>query len=740
MSTSSASPAQVIRFGSFEANFRSKELRKSGVRIKLHDQPFQVLTMLLERPGELVTREEIRNRLWPGDTYVGFDHGLNNAVNRLREALGDSADSPRFVETLPRRGYRFIAPTTLQAFTNDSAPLEIASAPGESSDPSDEPLSTPPVLHKPDHRGLIWIGLLVLVLTVVAFQLHKAPKVSSSRLFLLPPEGITFDFLGDEGDSIALSPDGARVAFVTRNSKGTAQIWVRPLGTLTSTAITESEDAAFPFWSPDGRWIGFFAGGKLKKIRSDGSASAILCDAPFGRGGSWNSSGIIIFAPTSHSGIYRVSEEGGLPTPVTRVDAAIHTTHRWPKFLPDGKHFIYLATSHFNPPSLQGIYLADLEGKENKFVVTTNADATYASGYLFYLRKEAFIAQRFDPNSAQLQGEPHETVEKVLYDPGSWKAVFDVSDKGVMAYQLGDRVRGSQFWWFDRAGNKIGALGEPAFQWEPAISRDGRRLAAGVGNGGYSNLWVYDLDHGGRTQITFSRYDCGAAIWSRDDSQLLITEKREHYRISQVDSRGAEPPRLILDVGTDIWPLDLSPDGRFLLYGQGVTIGRSRSSLWIYRMSGGKSFRLLGGDAREDEAQFSPDGKWVAYTSNESGRDEVYVVPFATTAISSQCRSAAALGKWQISFSGGQAPRWRRDGKELFYLAADNTITAVRVSSSRSRLDIGPPHSLFHVNPSSNGNTYDVSPDGSRFIVNTAPQERAAPITVVENWQSDFDK
>ena len=271
-------------------------------------------------------------------------------------------------------------------------------------------------------------------------------------------------------------------------------------------------------------------------------------------------------------------------------------------------------------------------------------------------------------------------------------------------------------------------------------SDDECRLVVGIANGGYSNLWVYDLERGGRMQITFSRFDCGTPIWSRDGSHIIFSQKRDYYSLSEVDSLGAEPPHKILDVGTDVWPLDISPDGRFLLYGEGVNIGRSRSRIWVYPMDGGKSFRLLAGDAREGEAQFSPDGRWVTYTSNESGRDEVYVVPFDKTATSSQSRSAALLGKWQISFSGGHAPRWRRNGRELFYLASDNTITAAAVSSSKSQFDVLAPRSLFHVNPSFYSTAYDVSPDGSRFIVNSAPQDRAAPITVVENWRSDLDK
>lgn len=732
--SSSSTPVQVVRFGVFEVNPRSGELRKSGVKIKLHDQPFKILIMLLERPGELVTREDIRNRLWPGEIFVDFDHSLNNAVNRLREALGDSADSPRFIETLPRRGYRFVG------LTNGTGFAEFGEgSPAPSEDKNTEPINSTKPIGSTAYHWLFGIGLVAAVALIIAYQFHRAPVVQSSRLFLLPPDGTTFNLIGDEGGSLALSPDGTKIAFVALNAQGASEVWVRPLGSLTSMVVNGTSDATFPFWSPDGGSIGFFAGGKLKTVHLNGStAPLVLCDAPFGRGGSWSSRGVIIFAPNSHSGIDRVPDRGGEPKPITNLDASMHTTHRWPKFLPDGEHFIYLAASHFDQPTHDGVYLGSLDGKDNKLIVNTDADATYASGYLFFLRKDLFMAQRFSPETGQLRGEPYPTSERVLHDPVIWKTVFDVSSKGVMAYQLGDRVRGTQFRWFDRTGKQIGALGEPIFQWEPSISRDGQRLVVGIGHGGYSSLWVYDLVHGGRMQITFNKYDNGTPVWLRRSNRILFTSKRQHYSIYEVDSRGAEPERLLLDAGSDIWPLDISPDERFLLLGRGPVIGKAKSQIWVYPMSGGdQPFRLLEGEAREGEAQFSPDGRWVAYTSNESGRDEIYVVPFPASLTSSQTHSAALQGKWEISIAGGRAPRWRRNGTELFYLASDNTVMAVPISTRHGRFAFESARPLFRANPGFYRVSYDVSPDGSKFIVNTAPEERTAPITVVENWLSD---
>jgi DNA-binding winged helix-turn-helix (wHTH) protein/Tol biopolymer transport system component len=749
--SSSPTSHEILTFGTFEAHLRTRELLRDGVRVRLPDQSFQVLAMLLEHPGELVTREEVRQKLWPSDTFVDFDHGLNNAVNRLRDALGDSADSPRFIETLPRRGYRFIAAAngTGPAKTDVGSavrPLEVEPEQGAIYDVSVKPADA---ATGRDYRWLLWGSPLILLLLtlLIGFELRKNPVLPSTRLFVLPPEGATFNLIGDNGGSVILSADGAKVAFVAVDSKGKAGIWVRPLGSLTSEAVDGTEGATFPFWSPDGRSLGFFTDGKLKKISLAAGPAVTICDAPFGRGASWNSFGTIIFAPTSHSGIYRVSDSGGVPTPITTVDTSMHTTHRWPRFLPDGQHFIYLAASHFHDASHNGVYFGSLSGKENKFLVSTDTDATYDSGYLFFLRKDVLLAQAFDLERGQLQGEPRPTVEKVLYDPAIWKAVFDTSGSGVMAYQLGEKLNGTQLRWFDRSGRQLDVLGEPTLQLEPHLSRDGRKLATGVNkNGGYGyvNIWIYDIARGGPMQVTSSKFDNTTPVWSADGANIFFAGKRQHYSIYKVDSSGATPEQLIVDTGSDSWPLDVSPDGRFLLYGQGVNIGRIRSQLWVYPLGGNESpFRLLEGGNVEANGQFSPDGRWVAYSSNQSGRDEVYVIPFRRRPTSpSERKTSAVTEKWQISLSGGRQPRWRRDGKELFYVAPDNTLTAVPVTGMSSKFNMGTPRRLFQSNPLQESYYvyYDVSPDGSRFIINTAAQERTAPITLVENWLSDFKK
>ena len=745
----SLAPPQTVRFGEFEADLRARELRRGGARIRLPDQSFHVLALLLEHSGELVTREEIRKALWASDTFVDFDHGLNNAVNRLREALGDSTGVPRFIETLPRRGYRFVATTNRAGRASaktiskghlpQSALEEINGASGQKSE-------------IPKARSRRWLLLaapiLVSLTLLIAIETWKSPVRPSSRSFVLPPEGTTFYLIRDSGGPVTLSADGTKLAFVAVDSKGTARIWVRPLGSLTAQALEGTEGATFPFWSPDGQWIAFFsdADRKLKKISLAGGPAVALCDAIFGRGGSWSQQGIILFSPGTQAGLHKIPDSGGTPMPVTEVDRSVHTSHRWPKFLPDGRHFIYLAVNHQRDASQDGVYLSSVDRKENKRLVSSHADAAYASGYLFFLLNDALMAQPFDLERGELQGDQRATVERVVYDPTIWKAVFDVSNRGVMAYQMGGYVRGSRFRWFDRSGNPLGTVGEPGFHSAQVLSHDGQKLLAGrvTQFGHYSDLWVYDLPRGVGTRITFDDNDVSSGIWSHDDTRILISAKGQgHYNVYELDASGAGSRRLILDIGVDIGPIDVSPDGHYLL-ASGPEQGRGQ--LWVYSIGGNsRSYPLVERGAPK-EGQFSPDGRWVAYTSNESGRNEVYVIPFRPPSKPRRPAGPDLHGKWQISASGGQRPKWCRNGKELFYVTPDNTLMSVSVVRGDSEFRVEAPRPLFHsgpISPMPNAPAlfYDVSRDGSRFILDVdTPPERTAPITLVENWLSDFKR
>ena len=510
--------------------------------------------------------------------------------------------------------------------------------------------------------------------------------------------------------------------------------------------LEDTEGATFPFWSPDGRWIAFFSDSerKLKKIATDGGPALALCDAPFGRGGSWSPEGIIVFTPSYFDGLYKVSESGGVPTQVTTLDRSFHTSHRWPQFLPDGRHFIYLAVNHRHDSSHDGIYLGSIDGNENKRIIASHANAAYASGYLVYLSDDLLMAQSFDPKRGRLQGEARATVDKVVYDPAIWKAVFDVSEHGVMAYQLGGNVKAPEMQWFDRSGKMLGALGGSGFHAGPKLSPDERQLLVSQATfGNYCDLWVYDLSTNLSKRVAFEDEDT-AGIWSHDGNRIIFHAKEQqlHSSVYETDAAGQGQKHLLLELGIDFVPKDISRDGRFLLYGWAENPGRDR--LWAVPIAGdGKPLPLLENGTQEF-GQFSPDGHWVAFTSRDSGREEVYVAPFHANLAPLSTGSAHMRTSWQISASGGRCPRWRGDGKELFFIAADNTLMSVSINNQASRFNATMPRPLFRAGLS---NTvvditaiYDVTRDGKRFIFSfgVLPQSKA-PITLVQNWISDLN-
>lgn len=729
------SSVEIIFFSEFQANLRTRELLKQGSKLRLPDQSFQVLAMLLEHAGKLVTRDEIRKALWPVDTFVDFDHSLNNAVNRLRDALGDSAEAPRFIETLPRRGYRFIGILKEEdcslVVTQEKTPDEMVPTAEAQIDSGVRILRNRPM------RLALIIGLIALSF-VAGVILRKQSRLPSTRSFILPPDGVVFNLVGDRG-GFALSPDGTKLAFIAVDRKGTALIWVRPVAKLTAEPIAGTDGAIFPFWSPDGQSIGFFADAKLKKIKLGGGPPEVLCDASIGRGGSWSDRGFIIFSPDTHSPIFKVPESGGAPVPVTRLDPSMHTTHRWPRFLPDGNHFVYFAASHYPNALENGVYFGSLDSESSKLLVNTDADAAYASGYLFYLLRDVLVAQPFSPETGKLTGEPRLTGEKVLYDRSIWKSIFDVSNTGVMTYQLGEAVSGMQLRWYDRSGTPLGDIGPAGFQFEPRLSPDGRKLAAGAATrANYSGIWLYDLSSTRRSLVTQNEFDNGAPVWFPDGNRLLITQKRQHYSIYEVDQSGAGPERLVLDTGKDIWPLDISPEGRFLIYGEGVGPERNHSKLWICDLhQPSERYQFWDGSDHQDFGQFSPDGKWIAYASRKSGREEIYVAVFDANNKAPDPRGL------QISMGGGHRPRWNRNSKELFYMADDGTLMSVGIARERSSLRVAGIRPLFRasslVGISDSGPfEYDVRPEGNRFLIESSVPETTAPITLVANWPSEY--
>jgi serine/threonine protein kinase/Tol biopolymer transport system component len=584
-------------------------------------------------------------------------------------------------------------------------------------------------------RRLIGTAATLFVLAAVALAAilvrlrSEAADRRPVRLSVLPPDRTSFNSLGT-GGPVAVSPDGRLLAFTASGADGAPLLYVRPLSAITARPLSGTEGASFPFWSPDSRLVGFFARGKLKKVDASGGPVTTVCDAAEGRGGAWNRDGDILFA-NRYSPIFRVRATGGRPIEVTRLDAKRgDTTHRWPQFLPDGQHFLYLAAPLGMESESNTIFAASLDGKENREILPASSNVAYASGHLLYTREGTLVAQPFDPRRLRVRGEAFPVVEGVSYDYLYSRAVFSVSEDGILVYQAGG-VADTRLAWLDRGGKTLGFVDEPGFYSSPRLSPDGKRIAVAISEPNLSkaNLWIYDVGRGTRSRFTFASARETYPLWSPDGVWLVYgSNARGPFGLYRKRSDGTGSEELLLQTQNNIVPSSLSPDGKLLAFDAFGGPHQMKTDISILPLTGDrKPYPFLQTPANEGDAQFSPDGKWIAYVSDESGRPEVYVTGFPRSE-----------GKWQVSSAGGQQPRWSRDGKELFYLEGRSNVMVVDVKTEGG-LQAGQPRKLFAVRPLFGG-LYDVAADG-RFLVNTPQGEQVIePITVVLNWTTDLKK
>jgi len=531
---------------------------------------------------------------------------------------------------------------------------------------------------------------------------------------------------------LALSPDGRRLAIVA-SFEGRDLLWVRSLDSLSAQALTGTEGASSPFWSPDNRFIGFFAGGKLKKIDASGAPPQTLCDvAAESRGGTWNRDGVIVFATGNFSTLYRVSEAGSEPISATVLDQSrFEISHRWPYFLPDGRHFLYFVRS--SQAESGGIYVGSLDSKDTKRLLPTTLNAAYAPpGFLLFMRNEMLMAQRFDANDLQLTGEPFPVAEHVAYNLGLGRGAFSVSENGVLAYRSGSGQI-NQPLWFDRGGKQIGSLGAAGLYFTLGLSPDERRVAVDLTDTqtGTTDIWLFDLSRGIPSRFTTDPAPDTSPLWSPDGSRIVFSASRGGVAdLYQKIGSGAGNEEVLLKSSETKVPEDWSSDGQFIIY---QTLNpKTKQDLWVLPIYGDRQpFAFLQTEFNEQQAQFSRDGKWIVYTSDESGAPEVYVQTYP-----------ASGGRWRVSTSGGSQPRWRRDGKELFYISADRKLMAVDVKLGKT-FESGEPKALFGTRVftlAAFRNFYAVTADGQRFLINSTIEETSAPINVVVNWTAGLKR
>jgi Tol biopolymer transport system component len=591
-------------------------------------------------------------------------------------------------------------------------------------------------------RGaLVAVGILGAVAIGLAIGGRYLSTVATPaalvRLEMQPPAGVTLAPSPIASTAqLALSPDGLRLAFVAARKRGASQLWIRPLDGVEAQPLPGTEGASYPFWSPDSRFLAFFAGGKLKKIDTTGGVPQELCNAATGRGGAWNADGIIVFTGQVNSPISRISAKGGVVTAATTLDAdRAAIAHYWPQFLPDGRHFLYYQRS--SKPEYQGVYVTALDSSSSTRILENDGMALSASGHLLFVRDGTLFAQAFDDRALQTSRDPVRLGDHVGY----WTAAFGyaavtVSPAGVLATGTNVRLTTS-LRWHDRSGASTGPPTAPAQYSSPRLSADQQSVVVSMIDAATAqpDLWVLGLARGTTSRLTSDPATDWFPVWSADGGRLLFSSTRSGWSAIFQKAIGGGPEEPVVGGGSAIqatYPSDLSGDGRFLLYQQATPRGYD---LGVLTFAGErKSSTFLGTPFNEVQGRFSPNARWVAYASDESGRFEVYVRPFP-----------AASGQTQISIAGGMQPEWRRDGKELFYVSADGKLTAVPVTTDGATFSAGTSRALFDVEvPEANEpypTDYTVTADGQRFLVNTVVDQPTHPaLTVILNWTADLKK
>ena len=582
-------------------------------------------------------------------------------------------------------------------------------------------------------RLLPWAVAAVLVLAFAGLMwsvLGKTPQVISATI--PPPADAEFYLNPNSPGPVAVSPDGRSIAFSAQDSDGNVLLYMRRLEAPQAQALSGTDNAGYPFWSPDSRWIGYFnrSEGTLKKIDTNGGPPITLTEAPNGKGGTWNSDGVIVFSPTADSPLHRVASAGGESAPLTEIDGERHNSHRHPRFLPDGHQIIFLARG--NTPKESSLLVTDLEKGVTRDVVTTETQAEYASNHLLFVRERALMAQLFDPIEVRLEGEAVPLAEDVMVIQGAALASFSISQTGVLSFATGRAEEQTQLEWRDRSGGNSGAFGDPAAYRAAAVSPEGTLAVAQVVDAttGTQDLWIFDIERGLRTRFTFDPAQDTWPVWSPDGKTVYFSSNRGgNFGIYKKRLEGAGEVEEVILTERNVRPTGLSPDGtRLFIFGPGAGTSTDLSTVALDGSADLSPYRQT--EFTEACGVFSPDGKWAAYHSNESGELEVYVAPYPGPG-----------RRWQVSTEGGVYPTWRSDGAEIIYTRFDGTIMAVPVRAEGDSFFVDGEEPLFTIGPPSIGGPYfSMSDDAQRFLVVPPTTQRADSLLhLLVNWPTALE-
>ena len=639
---------------------------------------------------------------------------------RTRQAL------QRCMEKDPKRRFRDIGDARFE--------LEEGMRPSVAELPQSTP--APAIVAPPARRSALpWIVAALAVALAAGFAAAYMRAASTHaravRSYVLPPDKNNFTLNGSTGGAV-LSPDGTRIVFAASDDSGRKLLWLRPLDSLTAQPLEGTDGASYPFWSPDSRFVGFFVPGKLKKIDILGGPPQTICDASSGRGGTWSREGVIVFASDVYGGLRRVASAGGASVAITELDRSRgQTSQRWPVFLPDGRRFMYWAG---NPTAssqeTKGIYVGTLDEKGQRFLLQADSDALYAPpGYLLYLREQSLMAHPFDAASLKFKGEAFPVAEDVA-SPESYRlGRFSASEDGTLVYLTGQSDR-SQVLWLNASGQQESPVGEGAIIGGIRLSPNGQTLAEIVQEPQTKNVdvWLVDLARGVKTRFTFDPAADFDPVWSPDGSRIAwASNAKGHFDLYAKSSTGAGEAEDLLVSDADKYCTDWSRDGRFIAFTQLDPKGNNGADIWILPLSGDrKPYPFLATPFNEGNAVFSPDGRWLAYQSNESGKTEIYITPFPQ-----------AGGKWQVSQGGGLTPSWRADGQGLHYSTPDGHIMEASVAARGPAVEVGSPRDFSKVqmaSPNPGAWSYAFAPRGDRVLVLQAEKGTAVPLTLVTHW------
>ncbi len=619
--------------------------------------------------------------------------------------------------------------------------VPVSSAAGQQNTRTDDLTAEAPVskskgINRPIVMGIGVVVLLFAAIFLLTLLRQQPVEIQKIRAHILPEPGSQLHFTGFDAGPMAVSPDGKMIVYTATNSEGRNVLWVRSLEEPHARQLRGTENAAYPFWSPDSRNIGFFSDEKIKYVAAAGGPTVIITDAVGGgRGGTWGIDGTILFTPAFNTPIHMVHAAGGESKPITTIDTVRgETTHRWPWFLPDGKHFLsFVRVSGERTPDGDGVFVGSTDSNVKKMILRNSSHAIYASGHILFVRENMLMAQPFDSKRLEFSGDPFPITEHVRVDAPFNLSVFSASQSGMLAYSPGEGVSGTDLVLYDRTGNIIGTVGERAMFSDPNISPDGSKVAVGI----YDNqtrvydIWIYDIQRGIRTRFTFDPVHEQSPLWTNDGRSIVYSKSKEGVEaLVMKSSTGAGVEEILTQSNRLMIPNSWSPDGKYLAY---FTVGDPRTGFdsWILPIENGKDpYPFLQTQFNEGGPVFSPDGKWIAYASNESGRSEVYVRPFPEPG-----------GKWQISTDGGSRPRWMNDGREIIYITDNGTIMSAEISIRESAIDVGTVRPLFETRASMIRSTYDVTPDGQLFVIDSLPEgDDAEMITLIVNWDADVRK